>query len=265
MVEDYLLRLESEFVRKHTWNRHILEFIPVKPGSLSINPSHLKLLHAFALANPIYHNVYEETISKVPCMVYEGNTERFWLSSISNCTSTVAFAPTWIISAYMLTRFAKKMGVEEVVDVGSGDGRITYCANILGLDAYSIEIDRRLADLQVEISNSLSANLDVRCTDAVGLDYSRLKMTKPAFFIGGLKHMGGDILARSVIEKIRGLWKESIMVFAEYPLDNPRVAGWNNIINIYKMKVIKRIVLPAAWVIGEPNDTSYIFARLGSR
>ena len=36
---------------------------------------------------------------------------------------------------------AKKLGYSELVDIGSGDGRIAFCGTILGFTSHSIEID----------------------------------------------------------------------------------------------------------------------------
>ena len=59
---------------------------------------------------------------------------------------------------------AKELGYQEVIDIGSGDGRIAFCAKILDLESYSIEIDDMLVDLQ-----KLLTILDFHpyCSDAV--------------------------------------------------------------------------------------------------
>ena len=40
-----------------------------------------------------------------------------------------------------MSLFAKKNGYSEIIDIGSGDGRIAYCSKILGMESYSIELD----------------------------------------------------------------------------------------------------------------------------
>ena len=96
------------------------------------------------------------------------------------------------MSAYVMTLVAKKLGYAELVDIGSGDGRIAFCAKVLDLESYSIEIDDMLVDLQ-----KLLTILDFHpyCSDAITFDYSSLNLTHPIFFIGGIAHMGGTALA----------------------------------------------------------------------
>jgi predicted RNA methylase len=64
------------------------------------------------------------------------------------------------LSAYICSLYTKSLGYKQVIDIGSGDGRIAYCAKILGLDSYSIEIDDMLVDLQNSISKSVKVNFN---------------------------------------------------------------------------------------------------------
>ena len=66
----------------------------------------------------------------------------YWLNSIKHGSSCQPFYPTWITSAYMMALIASKYGYKELVDIGSGDGRIAYCSQILEITPHSIEIDR---------------------------------------------------------------------------------------------------------------------------
>ena len=167
-----------------------------------INEKHLKLLHLFALKNPIYTNSYEKNISRIDCKVYEGDINEFWLDSIKHDSSLQPFYPTWILSAYIKTLLAKILNYTEIIDVGSGDGRIAYCGKILDLESHGIEIDQKLVELQKSISHSTGIDFNPKCANAIEFDYSSLNLKQPAFFIGGLAQMGGDILAQGVIEKI---------------------------------------------------------------
>ena len=75
---------------------------------------------------------------------------------------------------------AKELGYGEVIDIGSGDGRIAFCAaKVLDLESYSIEIDDMLVDLQ-----KLLTILDFHpyCSDAVTFDYSSLNLAHTNFF-----------------------------------------------------------------------------------
>ena len=58
------------------------------------------------------------------------------------------FLPHGYFSIHCTSLLQKIWDFKEVIDIGSGDGRIAYCAKILALIAYSIEIDDMLVDLQ---------------------------------------------------------------------------------------------------------------------
>jgi hypothetical protein len=163
--------------------------------------------------------------------------------------------------------FAKSLGYHEVIDIGSGDGRIAFCAKVLNLESYSIEIDEMLIDLQ-----NLLSILDFHpyCSDAVCFDYSSLNLTQPIFFIGGLAQMGGLELASGVFEKINSipdLMKNTGWVFAgtysqKYSPDPKNMAGWGTLIEKNKLKHIQTISLPTVWTFHELDETPYIFAQL---
>ena len=155
-------------------------------------------------------------IDSIDCIVYEGDINQYWLNSIQHGSSKAPFSPTWIMSGYIGAMLAKELGYSEVIDIGSGDGRIAYCAKVLDLESYSIEIDNVLVDLQ----NLLTSTLDFHpfCADAISFDYLSLNLTRPIFFIGGLAQMGGVFLATGVLDKISSvsdLKQNSGWVFAE--------------------------------------------------
>ena len=124
------------------------------------------------LKNPIYLNHYEEKIDDVLCTVYEGDINEYWLNSIKHGSSCQPFYPTWIMSAYVMASIAKEFGYAELVDIGSGDGRIAFCGNIVGLVSHSIEIDDVLVELQNTICTSTNQNFNPKCNDALEFDYS---------------------------------------------------------------------------------------------
>ena len=82
----------------------------------------------------------------------------------------------------------------------SGDGRIAFCAKILGMESYSIEIDSTLVDLQRHLCEILDFN--PTCSDAGSFDYLKLNLLHPIFFIGSLAQMGGISLASAVLKRI---------------------------------------------------------------
>ncbi len=270
MIEELaknLVNLKKEFAKIYDGKSQIQEVIPVSKSEMfPIKQEDLELLHQFATKNPIYYNSYEKTIGKTLCIVYEGDINKYWLNSIQHGSSRAPFSPTWIMSAYVGVLLAQELGYQEVIDIGSGDGRIAFCAKVLDLESYSIEIDDMLVDLQ-----KLLTILDFHpyCSDAVIFDYSSLNLTYPIFFIGGLAQMGGTALASGILEKINSIFnlkKNTGWVFAgtnsqKYPPDPKNEAGWGTLIEKNNLKSIQTISLPTVWTFHEPEDTPYIFTK----
>ncbi len=267
-IFENLCYLKKEFAQNYTGKSHIQEIIPIGSSeTFPIEENDLKSLHLFAEKNPIYNNSYEEKISNVSCMVYEGDINEYWLNSIKHGSSCQPFYPTWIFSAYLMAFTSKNLGFKELIDIGSGDGRIAYCGKILGLGSYGIEIDDVLVGLQKTIVSSTQIDFNPNCADALEFDYSSLKLTKPAFFIGGLPQMGGDVLATSIIEKInstQNLKKNTCLVFAgSYSKKslsaNQKSGGWSSLIDKFHLNEITTIFLPTVWTFDQTIDTPYIY------
>lgn len=259
--------LKQEFFKTYSGNSHIQEIIPSKKTKfLDIDSKDLIMLHKFAESNPIYHNSYEEKILDVNCVVYEGDINQYWINSLKHDSSAQPFYPTWILSAYFASYCVKQLGFKEIIDIGSGDGRISYCSKILGLDPIGIEIDEFLVDLQKSISTATGISFRQICDDATRFDYSSLNLTKPAIFTGGLPQMG-DVLAANIIEKIlklSGLKYNTCIVLAGSKSNkqfsiNQSNGGWDPFIKKYNLKVIKTITLPTVWTFDQPESTPYIF------
>jgi len=277
MIEDMaenLVGLKQEFSKAYKGNSHIQEVIPISNSDMfPLEDKHMEMLHIFAENNPIYYNSYEQNINNIPCRVYEGDINEYWLNSISHGASYQPFYPTWILSAYIISLMAKNLGFKEVLDIGSGDGRIAYCAKLLDLETFSIEVDESLVKLQKLISFSTKIDFNPKCADAVEFDYSNLELEHPVFFIGGLAQMGGDILASSIIEKLNAIpnLKNNIgMTFAGtyskkyFPgtmVESMSEGGWKSIIVKNNFEVIKTIILPTVWTFDQPIDTPYIFTK----
>lgn len=268
-IEKKLAKLKQEFAKTYNGNSHIQELIPISTSKdFPIDNNHLEYLHNFALKNPIYHNSYEQNILGISTRVYEGDINEYWLNSIKHGSSCQPFYPTWIFSAYITTLIAKNFNFKELVDIGSGDGRIAYCAKFLGLQTTSIEIDDVLVELQNTISTATKVDFNSICADAVEFDYSSLKLTNPVFFIGGLPQMGGDVLAASIIEKISltSLKNNAGIVFAgthskRQLSNNQSHGGWSSLIDKHGLKVIKTISLPTIWTFDQNVDTPYIYTK----
>ena len=168
-----------------------------------------------------------------------------------------------------MARIAKKLGYSELVDIGSGDGRISFCGNVVDMDSHSIEIDDVLVELQKIISTSTNQNFNPICHDALEFDYSTLNLKKPIFFIGGLAQMGGDVLATSIIDRINSienLRKDTGIVFAgtntkRQLSGNLENGGWSTLIEKHNLKVIDTVSLPTIWTFDQDVETPYIFTE----
>ena len=262
-----LVSLKKEFSKTYDGKSQMQEILPISTTELfPIEQQDLELLHQFATKNPIYYNSYEQTIDDTKCIVYEGDINKYWLNSIQHGSSNAPFSPTWIMSAYIGTLMTKELGYFEVIDIGSGDGRIAFCAKVLDMEAYSIELDEQLVELQ----KTLTTTLDFHpfCSNAITFDYASLNLNHPVFFIGGLAQMGGTALATGVIDGIRShdFWKKTGWVFAgthsqKYKPDPKNDAGWGTLIQENKLEKIQTITLPTVWTFHETAETPYIFAK----
>ena len=263
-----LVSIKQTFAKNYTGNAHIQEVIPLDGSDeFNIKKDHLDSLHDFALKNPIYFNNYEEKINGISCIVYEGDINDYWLNSIKHGSSCQPFYPTWIMSSYVMASIAKELKCSELVDIGSGDGRIAYCGTIVNLNSHSIEIDDVLVDLQNTISKSTHQNFNPLCNDALEFDYSTLNLKKPAFFIGGLAQMGGDVLATSIIDKINSisdLRDNTCIVFAgtntkRQLSGNLGNGGWSTLIEKHNLRVVDTVSLPTIWTFDQDVETPYVF------
>ncbi len=273
MIEDLvanLIQIKQNFAQNYDGNAHIQEVLPLEStDDLPIDSKHLEQLHLFAQKNPIYLNSHEQNILGYSCMVYEGDINEYWLNSIKHGSSCQPFYPTWIISAYVMTLVAKKFGYSELVDIGSGDGRIAYCGKILDFNSYSIEIDDVLVELQKKICIDTNQNFHPKCNDALEFDYSKLNLQNPAFFIGGLAQMGGDVLATSIIKKINSidsLKNKTGIVFAgsntkRQLSGNLSEGGWSSLIEENQLSVVETVSLPTVWTFDQNVETPYIFTK----
>lgn len=241
------------------------EAVPLSaPPGVPAGEGHLARLRGFASANEIYYSSRRERVAGADCAVYEGDVNRFWLGSVGHAASRAPFSPTWLMSAYALAAAARGMGCRRAVDVGSGDGRIAYCADMLGLEAVSVEVDGALAALQEGIASSTGSRMRVACADAAGLGYGGRGPT--AFFVGGLAQMGGEALAAAALAGAGGsLAPGSVAVLAgtlspKYPAGGGPPAGWGEFMRGAGLEQAARMDLPTAWTEGEPDATPYLFA-----
>ena len=265
-----IVTLKTEYMTNNTSHAHIHEFIPSSSSNiLPIDKNHLELLHQFMLSNPIYSSSHESKIDEIPCTIYEGDVTHFWLDSIKHDTSYAPFYPTWMLSAYTLALISKNLGVDNIIDIGSGDGRIAYCGKVVGMESYGIEIVENLVLLQKSISNGTKVNFNIKLGDATKFDYTSLNLSQPIFFLSGLPEQG-ELLANSVIEKIlniSNLKNNAKFVFMgsyskrKYTKDDSKF-GWESVINSFDLDIVKTVTLPTYWTSDQPVDTPFIFTKL---
>ena len=267
-LADAITTLKNEFMKMNKDNSHIREIIPALAKSLSIAEHDLQMLHRFADCNSIYTNSYEMNILDTTCKVYQGDVNNYWLDSIKHDTSYAPFYPIWILSAYALALESKNLGAEQIIDIGSGDGRIAYCAKIVGLKSYAIEIDENLVKLENEILINTKVDFKPIIADATQFDYTLLELSHPIFFISGLPEVG-EMLANSVIPRIRtiqSLKENPIFVFTGSHMirkesRDKSMWGWGKLLDNYNLEVIKTVTLPTYWTLDQPIDTPFIFTR----
>ena len=267
-LADAIVMLKAEFVKRHKGGSHIHEVIPVSSESLSIDEYGLKMLHKFAESNSIYTCSYEMDIQGTACKVYDGDVNNYWLDSIKHDMSYAPFYPIWILSAYALALESKNLGAKQVVDIGSGDGRIAYCAKVAGLQSYGIEIDENLVGLENKISSSTGVDFQPTAADATQFDFTSLGLSQPLFFISGLPEIG-EMLANSVIPRIMSM--PNLKVNTVFVFTGSHVMrkdsrdkskwGWGRVIDHFNLEVVKTVTLPTYWTLDQQVDTPFIFTR----
>ena len=263
--------LKREFITSYKITRSLLtEIIPLYYSkTLPIDNDVLDSLHRFAAANPIYFKSHDAEISGIVCRIYEGDINNYWLSSKKYDTSYQPFYPTWMLSAFTLALEAKSLGFDQLVDVGSGDGRIAYCASLLGMRSYGIEIDDELVELQDAVSFSTGIKYNAIRADATRFDYGSLDLSKPIFFISGLPEMG-EMLADSVIRQVLSIEKLKHNVGFNFmgshvmkSLTSDRSGwGWGSVIASFGLKLIGTVTLPTLWTTDQILDTAYVYTRV---
>ena len=263
-----VVTLKAEFMKRNESTSHIYEIIPTSSESFSIDEHELEMLHKFAENNSIYSGSYEMKILDIICMVYHGDVNNYWLDSLKHDTSYAPFYPVWILSAYTLALESKSLGAKQTIDIGSGDGRIAYCAKVAGLESYGIEIDENLVSLENKISSNTEVDFQPMMADATQFDYASLKLSQPIFFISGLPEVG-EMLANNVIPRItsmQNLKSNPIFVFTGSHImrkdsRDKSKWGWGKVMERYNLEVIKTVTLPTYWTVDQPIDTPFIFTR----
>jgi len=261
-------KLKREFVKLYKGSSHTTEILPNFPNELfCIEKNHLTLLHKFLDVNPIYSNQVSEKILDDKYTIFEGDLNNFWIDSIKHDASYAPFYPTWLLSAWGLASQAQNLGFEQIIDIGSGDGRIAYCGKVLGLDSISIEIDENLVTMQESMVAKTGVNFNPICSDATIYDFDHIPSKKSIFLIGGVPEIG-EILAESVIKnalEIRHILNSAFVLTGshshrEFSRDTTYF-GWGTLIKKFKLSVMTTISLPTYWTMDQKFETPYIFTK----
>ena len=269
LVSRSVVKLKNEFIKIHKPRSVVYEIIPLSYSpTLPIENRILSRLNDFAESNLIYYRSSDIDLLGIPCRSYEGDINDYWLSSKKYDANYQPFYPTWILSAYALSLGAKRLGFEEAVDIGSGDGRIAYCSKLIGMKSVGIEIDSALVDLQHRISNLTNIRYDILNEDATNIEYSSIGLSRPMFFISGLPE-SGEILATSLLTKINEITQLKYSagfnfmgshIMKEYTRDKTKW-GWGKIIEHFDLDIIECLTLPTLWTNDQQIDTAYVYAR----
>ena len=265
-----ICKLKHEFVKIYKGNSHTTEILPDSTNDfIQIKQTHLALLHKFLESNPIYSKRILEKILDVDYTIFEGDLNNYWIDSIKHDTSYAPFYPTWMLSAWSLTNHVQNLGFEQIIDIGSGDGRIAYCGKILGLDSISIEIDENLVNMQEVVAKTTGVDFNPICSDATTYEFEKIPSKRSIFVIGGVPEIG-EVLAESVIKKTLEMTHLSNPAFVltgshshrEFSRDTAYF-GWGTTIKKFQLNAISTISLPTYWTMDQPFETPYIFTKKG--
>ena len=269
IIPKNICALKKDFAKLYKGHKHTQELLPTtKTDFLPINNDHLASLSKFIQNNPIYDNAFEMELCGIKCNIHEGDLNQYWIDSIKHDTSYAPFYPTWLLSAYTLALMAKQLGFTNLIDIGSGDGRIAFCGEIVGIESLSIEIDEQLINLQKNIIQKTNLHFKTINTDATQTKFTDMKLKRPIFFIGGVPQIG-EILAESVIKSILAIPElEKISCFVltgtlteEKFLKNKLNFGWEKTLKKFHLTETQTMILPTYWTMEQTFETPYLFTK----
>ena len=267
-LAEKICNLKYEFLTAYKGNSHTTEVLPKSSSSqFPFKEEHLSLLHYFLVNNHIYSNQISQKLSETECTIFEGDLNNYWIDSLKHDSSYAPFYPTWLLSAFCLAVETQKLGYKQIIDIGSGDGRIAYCGKILGLDSISIEIDENLVDMQEKISTKTRVEFNPICSDATTYDFNKISEKPSIFIIGGVPEIG-EVLAESVIKnvlKINQLSKSAFVLTGSHShrkFSRDRTDfGWGPIIRKLELGIISTYSLPTYWTMDQKFETPYVFVK----
>ena len=268
-LTEIICNLKYDFRDLYKGNSHTTEVLPNPSSKFHIKDEHLLSLYAFLENNPIYSNQIVQKLSDIDCTIFEGDLNNYWIDSLKHDSSYAPFYPTWLLSAFCLSVESQKLGYEQIIDIGSGDGRIAYSGKILGLNSISIEIDENLVDLQEKISDKTGVRFNPICSDATTYDFSKISDKPSIFIIGGVPEIG-EVLAESVIKnvlKIERLSKSAFVLTGSHShrkfSRDTTDFGWGPTIKKLGLSIISTHSLPTYWTMDQKFETPYVFVKKG--
>ena len=268
-LTEIICNLKYDFRDLYKGNSHTTEVLPNSSSKFQIKDEHLLSLYAFLENNPIYSNQIVQKLSDIDCTIFEGDLNNYWIDSLKHDSSYAPFYPTWLLSAFCLSVESQKLGYEQIIDIGSGDGRIAYSGKILGLNSISIEIDENLVDLQEKISDKTGVRFNPICSDATTYDFSKISDKPSIFIIGGVPEIG-EVLAESVIKnvlKIERLSKSAFVLTGSHShrkfSRDTTDFGWGPTMKKLGLSIISTHSLPTYWTMDQKFETPYVFVKKG--
>lgn len=268
-LTEIICNLKYDFRDLYKGNSHTTEVLPNSTSKFHIKDEQLLSLYAFLENNPIYSNQIVQKLSDIDCTIFEGDLNNYWIDSLKHDSSYAPFYPTWLLSAFCLSVESQKLGYEQIIDIGSGDGRIAYSGKILGLNSISIEIDENLVDLQEKISDKTGVRFNPICSDATTYDFSKISDKPSIFIIGGVPEIG-EVLAESVIKnvlKIERLSKSAFVLTGSHShrkfSRDTTDFGWGPTIKKLGLSIISTHSLPTYWTMDQKFETPYVFVKKG--
>jgi hypothetical protein len=262
------LETKRKYIQNFKPPNIIAEIIPTEVTNLfPIDKLILAKLHQFVSNNPIYFKKTNILINNINFISYEGDVNDFYLSSKKYDTNYQPFYPTWMLSAFLLCLKAKELGFTEIIDIGAGDGRISYCGSLLYLKSIGIELDSSLSELQNDLCKKTNINFEIVNGDASTFDFAKLNLSKPLFFVSGLPEMGEMFVDNLINTTLKNNFLSFGVVFLG-SINNKRkfvkddtLYGWGEIIKRNNLKIIKEINLPTHWTNDNNSESKYLITK----
>ena len=262
------LETKREYIENFKPTNIIAEILPNEFSDyFPLDKQILSKLHQFVSNNPIYFKKTNVLINNLNFISYEGDVNEFYLSSKKYDTNYQPFYPTWMLSAFLICLKLKELGFAELIDIGSGDGRIPYCGELLGLRSTGIELDTSLTELQKDLCTRTEIKFKIINDDASNYDFSKLELSKPIFLVSGLVEMGEMFLNNVIQTILHNKFESSGIVLLGSTIKRKFASdvtfyGWGNMIKKYNLQLIDEINLPTHWTNDNNTETKYIIAQL---